>query len=111
MKKDNRFTEDYLESCEEHIKNIWGESMTIKLLIKPFLTGIFPEVPKDYTGEEEDLTAYAKMCNKVLTDAVNRKLRKDTDENIYKVSDINQLHYEVYNSYTEYLEEVFAGDN
>ena len=119
LQKDNKFDESVLDKCQEHIKRTWSDCMEIKLVIKPFLTGIFPEVPDDYSGTtDEDKSNYAILCEKMLTYASENKLRKDISENVYRQSTINPLHYtRMYTDddnertdFTKIIEDVFEGD-
>ena len=76
LEKNPLFTENTLRECQEFIDKKWN-GMEIKLVVKPFLTGIFQDIPTDWTGEDDDdLGAYPTMCNKLLTHTTENKIRK-----------------------------------
>jgi len=116
MYKCKEFSEEILRDCEEYIKTKWGSSMNITLVIKPFLTGVFPEIPDGWTGDEDiEKTDYAMLCDNIIEYVSEKKLRKDQNENIYKQSIINPMHYELSyktneTGYANLLEEIFEND-
>lgn len=95
--KSKDFSPDILKEAEKYIYDIL--EYPIELVIKPFLTGHFPEVPQDFDPEEDVQTSYSVLCDILKDYVIEHNLRKDIHGNIYKKSNKCPLHYELLYKY------------
>ena len=112
--KDIKLTDELLVECSAHLGVVYPK-LEMFLSFKPFLTGIFPSMPLSFGGDDEEKTPYAIMCDILLSNTEENKIRKDLDGNIYSPSAKNPLYYtRIYShlpdsrtDFTYFLEDVF----
>jgi hypothetical protein len=113
IKDEEGFEEKVLNVIDECHKYL-EENFNIKfnLEIKPFIEHNFTEPPEDFDPlEEDDITEYKYLCNKLLSFALENNLRKD-EIKVYQRSNTHPMVYHEYcKEFRLFLEIVFKNDN
>ncbi len=113
-KKDEEGFEEKVQEIINECQIYLQENFQIKLNleIKPFVQYDFPEPPEDYDPlEDDEVTEYKYLCNKLMSFAMENHLRKD-ELRVYQRSDTHPMVYQEYcKNFKIFLEIVYKNDN